>query len=152
MIEPLRIELAVDCPPAHAFAVWTERIDTWWPRSHTVSGDPQRVVLEPRVAGRLYERTADGGEIDWGEITEWDPPHRFAYLWHIRRDRADATDVAVTFAPTDDGATRVVIVHDGWERLGGDGRTWRNANQGGWDGLLPYFTAACATQPEEVGS
>ena len=149
MIEPLRIELDVDCSPAHAFAVWTEHIDRWWPRSHTVSGDPARVVLEPRVGGRLFERTADGGEIEWGEITCWEPPRRFGYLWHIRRDRSDATAVTVTFDDHDGGRTRVRIVHDGWERLGGDGAAWRDANRGGWDGLLPHLVAACTQRHEE---
>ena len=52
MIEPLCIEFDVECSLAHAFAVWTEDIDVWCP-SHTASGDPARVVLEPRVGGRL---------------------------------------------------------------------------------------------------
>ena len=150
MIEPLRIDFAVACPPEHAFSVWTEQIDVWWPRSHTVSADPQRVVLEPRLGGRIFERTADGGEIDWGEITAWDPPHGFGYLWHIRRDRADATDVTVTFTAGAEGDTRVEIVHDGWDRLGDGGQAWRDANQGGWDGLLPHFTAACTRQDKET--
>jgi uncharacterized protein YndB with AHSA1/START domain len=149
MIEPLVIAFDVDCPPEHAFAMWTAHIDMWWPRSHTVSGDPLRVVLEPGVGGRLFEHTADGAEIDWGEITSWDPPHGFAYLWHIRRDRADATTVTVTFTARDEG-THVVIEHDGWDRLGADGPSWREANQGGWDGLLPHYRAACARRHEET--
>jgi hypothetical protein len=143
MIEPLRVVFDVACPPSHAFAVWTERFDQWWPRSHTVSGNPATVALEPHVGGRLFERTADGAEIVWGQITEWAPPTRFAYLWHIRRDRADATDVVVTFRAVGDERTRVEIVHSGWERLGVEGPTWRDANRGGWDGLLPSFVAAC---------
>ena len=142
MIAPLRIEFDVDCAPAHAFAVWTEHIDRWWPRSHTVSGDPALVVLDPELGGRLFERTADGAEIVWGEITAWEPPRRFAYLWHIRRDRSDATDVVISFDDGEAGSTRVRIVHDGWERLGSDGPSWRDANRGGWAGLLPHFQTA----------
>lgn len=145
MIEPLRLSIDVDCPPAHAFATWTERFDTWWPDSHTVSGDPLAVVLEPHVGGRIYERAPDGREIDWGQITEWAPPHRLAYLWHIRRDRSHATDVEITFVDRGDGSTRVEIVHGGWDRLGGDAAGWRDANRGGWDGLLPHFVTACST-------
>ena len=66
---------------------------------------------------------------------------RLAYLWHIRRDRADATDVELTFADAGDGTTRVEIVHTGWERLGAAADEWRDANVGGWTGLLPHFTA-----------
>jgi hypothetical protein len=108
------------------------------------------VVLEPSVGGRIYERTADGTEIDWGEITAWDEPRRLAYLWHIRRDRADATDVEISFVPLDADTTRVDIVHSGWERLGAEGPAWRDANAGGWNGLLGHFGAACRTAARDV--
>lgn len=144
MIEPLRMSVDVACGPEHAFATWTERFGTWWPRGHTASGDPGATVfLEAGVGGRIYERTSDGAEIDWGEITGWDPPARLAYCWHIRRDRADATDVEISFVPLVDGTTRVDIVHTGWERLGTEAQAWRDANAGGWGGLLPHFITAC---------
>lgn len=143
MIEPLRFSFEVACLPAHAFDTWTARFGTWWPRGHTVSGDPNAIVmLEPLVGGRIFERTPDGTEIDWGEVTGWDAPHRLAYLWHIRRDRADATDVEISFVPIDNGATRVDIVHRGWDRLGAVGQTWRDTNADGWNGLIPHFTIA----------
>lgn len=139
MIEPLELAFEIDCEAGHAFDVWTARFGQWWPRGHSVSGDPVAVVLERRVGGRIYERTADGTEIDWGEVTAWDPPRHLAYRWHIRRDRADATDVDLTFTDAGGGITRLVIVHSGWERLGGDAAAWRDANRGGWAGLLPHF-------------
>ena len=142
-MEPLRVHVDLACPPDHAFATWTERFGQWWPRGHTVSGDPAEVVLEPCVGGRIYERTQTGEAIDWGEITGWDPPHRLSYRWHIRRDRADATDVDVRFLPAGDGATRMEITHTGWERLGAEAEQWRDANRGGWSGLLPVFVLAC---------
>ena len=47
MIEPLVLEFDVSAPPARAFATWTERIDSWWPPGHTVSGDAAGIVFEP---------------------------------------------------------------------------------------------------------
>jgi hypothetical protein len=142
-VEPLRLSFEIACPTEHAFAVWTERLSTWWPKGHSASGDPATVVtLEPRLGGRIFERTSDGTEIDWGEITFWNPPYRLGYLWHISRDRSDATDVELTFVDLGDGTTRLDIVHSGWERLGADGSTWRDANTGGWNALLPDFVAA----------
>ena len=54
-------------------------------------------MLESGVGGRIYERTADGVEHDWGVVTVWDPPKRLAYLWHLGRDRSEATDVDIRF-------------------------------------------------------
>jgi uncharacterized protein YndB with AHSA1/START domain len=145
LIEPLRLSIEVACPPDHAFSVWTERTSLWWPRSHKTGDDPAaQVIFEPRAGGRIFERTRTGHEIDWGEITAWEPPHRLAYLWHIRAERADATDVEVRFFDRGDGTTRVEVEHRGWERLGARGTSWRERNLGGWSGLLPHFVAACA--------
>lgn len=144
MIEPIRISFEVQCPPDHAFQVWTEKTSRWWPTSHTVSEKPGlNVIFEGRQGGRVFERTVDGGEIDWGEITVWEPPRKLGYLWFIRTDRSDATDVEITFHEAGDGATRVEIEHRGWERLAERGQPWREANVGGWNGVLPAFIAAC---------
>lgn len=145
MIEPLRLSFEVDCPAEHAFAVWTTQIARWWPADHTVTGEAGlEVVFEPRVGGRIFERTAAGAEFDWGEITIWGPPRRLGYSWHLRRDRADATEVEISFIDQGNSTTRVEIEHRGWERLGARGSGWRDANQSGWNSLLPHFSAACA--------
>ena len=142
-LEPLRLSQVIRCPAAHAFDVWTRGIATWWPKGHSASGDPGTVVvLEPHLGGRILERTPDGREIDWGEITAWSPPTRLGYLWHIRRDRSDATVVELTFSDLGDGTTRLDIVHTGWERLGREGAAWRQSNTAGWGAVLPFFTAA----------
>ena len=143
MIEPLRISFEVDRSAAHAFTVWTADIGRWWPADHTTTGDLDlEVTLEPRVGGRIYERTADGREFDWGQILVWEPPTRFVYTWHLRRDREDATEVEIRFLPIAPEATRVEIEHRGWERLGSDGPAWRDRNRGGWETLLPRYLEA----------
>ena len=143
MIEPLRISFQVECPAEHAFDVWTRRISTWWPLSHSVTGERGlQIVLEPHVGGRIFERTTTGIEHEWGEVTLWEPPHRLGYMWHLRQDRADWTDVEITFRPIDASTTLVEIEHRGWERLGARGPDARNANQAGWSGLVPHFVEA----------
>jgi Activator of Hsp90 ATPase homolog 1-like protein len=140
VIEPIRLAFDVDCPPDHAFETWTSRIGQWWPLDHTVSAENGlSVVLEGRPGGRIFECTPAGIEHEWGEVTVWEPPTRFGYLWHLRRDRADATDVEIRFVERGGGLTRVEIVHSGWERLGTEGESWRDRNHGGWATLLPWF-------------
>jgi hypothetical protein len=143
VIEPLRLSYELSCSADHAFDVWTTRIAGWWPKGHKTSGDPGAVVvLEPHEGGRIFERTTDGTEVDWGVITQWSPPRRFGYTWHIGRDAAQATDVSVTFVDLGDGTSRLDIVQTGWERLGAEGPTYREANTAGWGGLVPSFRAA----------
>jgi hypothetical protein len=143
VIEPLRLTFEIDCRAEHAFDVWTNRLATWWPKGHSASGDPDTVItFEPRLGGRIFERTPDGVEIDWGEITSWNPPHGLGYLWHINRDRTDATGVELTFVDLGDGTTRLEIVHSGWERLGAAGTEWRASNTAGWTAMIPGFIAA----------
>lgn len=141
-MNPLELRFAVACPPAQAFALWAERTTLWWPKGHTVSADPGlEVVFEARAGGRIFERTPAGVEHDWGRVTAWEPPHRLAYTWHLRQDRADATDVEITFTASA-GGTEVAITHRGWEALGARGPDRRDANARGWAGLVPHYVAA----------
>jgi uncharacterized protein YndB with AHSA1/START domain len=141
---PLELSFTVRCSPEHAFDVWATRTSLWWPHGHSVSGDPDlTVTIEPRAGGRIYERTPAGVEHDWGEVLDWEPPRRLRYLWHLRFDRADATEVEIGFAPNPEG-TAVTIVHRGWERLGTKGPERRARNERGWGGLIPHYVEACA--------
>lgn len=143
MIEPLRMSFTVDCSAEHAFATWTERPTAWWPPEHTMSHERgAEIVFEPRRGGRVYERTHDGREFEWGEVVEWDPPRRLRYLWRIATTPDNATDVEILFRQVSESETRIEIEHGGWERLGGFGPDWRNVNTGGWDGVLPAYRAA----------
>jgi hypothetical protein len=143
MIAPLKISFDVACSAEHAFSVWTSRIGTWWPPDHTVSGEADLVVLQGGVGGRIFERTADGVEHDWGEVTLWQPPTQLGYLWHLGADRTAATEVEVRFVARG-ATTRIEIEHRGWDRLGSTGDQWRDRNHAGWDTLLPHFLAEIA--------
>jgi len=146
-IEPLRIDFTVRCSAAHAFATFTRRTTLWWPRTHSFSGDPAlQVVIEPHVGGRIFERTAAGDELDWGEVTAWDEPRSLGYWWHLGTERARATHVAIEFAPDGPDTTAVHILHTGWEALGDDAQPWRDRNQAGWAGVIDPFIAGCAAQ------
>ncbi len=140
MIDPVRLAFEVDCTPEDAFTTWTVDISKWWPRDHTASGEDSVVIgFEPGTGGRIFERTAAGREIDWGEVTVWDPPTRLAYSWHLGADRHHATDVAVTFTATTAGGTLVELVHSGWDRLGEAGPQRRDLNQSGWSTVTEIF-------------
>jgi activator of Hsp90 ATPase-like protein len=145
MTDSLHITFDVACSREHAFAVWTSGIDAWWPRDHTVTADPGLVVvLQGRVGGRIYERTPDGAEHDWGEVTAWDPPTLLGYRWHLGQEPDDATDVEVRFVAEGEAATRIEIEHRGWHRLGARAEVLRNRNRLGWDAFLAHYVPATA--------
>jgi hypothetical protein len=136
----------VHCDPATAFRVWTEQIDLWWPKSHSRSGDPNTVVLlEAQIGGRLFERTSQGVEHDWGEVTTWEPPHRFAYHWYLGSGPTQPTHVDVHFSRHDSDTTRVDITHRGPELVG---ELWlRNSARydASWDVVLGAYFAFVAS-------
>ena len=111
-------------------------------RPHRVRPAGLAVILEGRPGGRIFERTPAGAEHDWGEVLAWEPPARLVYSWHLRRDRADATEVEIRFVPVERSRTRVEIEHRAWERLGAEGEAGRDRNRGGWSTLLPHYREA----------
>jgi uncharacterized protein YndB with AHSA1/START domain len=138
--EPVRRTVVVNRPVEDAFRVFTEEIGKWWALDvHSLSlgrtGAPaETAIMEGRVGGRLYERMSNGGEADWGRLHVWEPPHRVAFEWFVT---GTPTDVDVRFVPEGD-ATRVELVHSGFERLE-DAELRRNGYDEGWAlGLRRY--------------
>jgi uncharacterized protein YndB with AHSA1/START domain len=146
----VRREITVQAPPERAFAVFTERFDSWWPRSHHIgAAEMAEAILEPRAGGRWYERGVDGSECEWGEVLAYDPPHRLRLSWHLNGewvydpDPAHASEVEVTFTPTA-GGTRVELAHRHFERQGATADALREgvSGEGGWSGLLKTYADA----------
>jgi uncharacterized protein YndB with AHSA1/START domain len=130
-IAPVTKTISVNRTPEEAFRIYTEGIATWWPlETHAPSGKSETVIIEPREGGRLYERTTDGEEVEWGEVLAWEPPHRLVHSWHL--GRSIATEVELRFSAEGDG-TRVDLVHSGWERHGEYAADLRASYDTGWD-------------------
>jgi len=140
--EPLIVAFELEVPPAHAFETWTARCASWWPRSHTVSGDPTAITFEPRAGGAIVEHARDGRAHRWGEILDWEPPARLRYRWHLFFDPSEATEIEVTFSQTDSG-TAVRLEQRGFERLGGAGEKRRDRTTQAWSMIVPIFIRAC---------
>jgi uncharacterized protein YndB with AHSA1/START domain len=148
--ETVRRELTVKAPPERAFAVFTDRFDSWWPRSHSIGeAEMGEAIVEPRTGGRWYERGVDGSECVWGQVLAWEPPHRLVLSWQIGgdwkldADPAHASEIEVRFTPVDDG-TRVELEHRHFERHGESAAALRESvsQDGGWGGLLERYRDA----------
>jgi uncharacterized protein YndB with AHSA1/START domain len=147
-IEAIRKTLALDCTVEQAFRTFTDGIGGWWPvQTHSISvmedgsGAPETVILEPRVGGRLFERTTDGRECEWGSVLAWEPPDRLVLEWRVNPEMP-ATEIEVRFAP-EGGGTRVDLEHRGWESYPADlGPENRAGYNEGWEAVLAAYVAA----------
>jgi hypothetical protein len=130
LIPPIRRSTLVRSDREHVFSVFVREIGQWWPLKPLSAGEDRvrAVVVERSVGGRVYERWADGTEVDWGEILVWDPPERFAMTWESTRYASGpaaassepdgvVTAVELRFQELGPSLTRVELEHRGWDRL-----------------------------------
>jgi uncharacterized protein YndB with AHSA1/START domain len=141
----IRKRVVVEAAVATAFRVFTDEIGAWWPvETHSVSRErAETAVLEGWVGGRLFERTVDGEEILWGEVTIWEPPHRLSYTWHPGRDRETGQEVEMRFVAEGE-RTSIELEHRGWERLPEKANEAIASYETGWDFVLGERYAATA--------
>jgi uncharacterized protein YndB with AHSA1/START domain len=148
-----RATVVVDAPQERAFAVFTDGIDSWWPREHTIGEAAlKEMVLEPKAGGRAYGIGVDGSESDWGRVLEFDRPNRIVVSWDItlqwkrELDPAKTSEFEVRFIPDGAERTRVELEHRHLERHGEGWEAMRDAvgSPNGWQGGLERFAAAVA--------
>ena len=146
---PVRKSITVKASAEKAFRVFTESVDTWWPRTHHIGKSPmKKIIIEGRQGGRCYTEQTDGTDCDWGTVTVWEPPRRMVMAWQITHewtyefDLEKASEVEVRFTAEADGLTRVDLEHRYFERHGAGGVSMRSSvdSPNGWGGLLALFT------------
>jgi uncharacterized protein YndB with AHSA1/START domain len=144
----VRKELRVKAPREHAFAIFTDGIDRWWPREHHIGQSPlERTLIEPRIGGRWYSVCQDGSEVDVGRVEAWEPPGRLLIIWQINGswqfDPTFRTEIEVRFESLGPRETRVVFEHRGLEAYGPATDQVRMMFEApdGWAGTLARFVA-----------
>jgi uncharacterized protein YndB with AHSA1/START domain len=150
-LEPVRRSVSVKTGVEESFRIFTARISEWWPKSRfSISGErTERVVLDPKAGGDVYEIRDDGQSFPWGKVLVWEPPARLVLSWHPGSDPASATEVELRF--TAEGAgTKVDLEHRDWTKLGERAAVVRESYQGGWATVLDaHFVPAC--EPGRAG-
>lgn len=138
--EPLVVQFEVASALAAAFDTWTSKAGLWWPKGHTVSGNPKSVVFEPGVGGRIVETSPDGSQHVWGEIFAWDPPHLVAFHWFLFFDRSEATQVRMAFDANGD-MTKIRLEQTGFASLGDAGQVRKERTVGGWQAVTNSYVS-----------
>ncbi|WP_106396548.1 antibiotic biosynthesis monooxygenase [Actinocorallia populi] len=123
-IPDVKKSTVVDVPVGDAFTLFVERPVEWFPEHHVFVKDRVDLVIEPRVGGLYYDVDADGTEIAWGTVTEFDPPRRIVFTWRVGPgwrpilDDDRASFIEVDFEPAVPRGTKVSITHSGLHRHG----------------------------------
>lgn len=105
MDEILTRTISLNCSIEHAFEVFTDRIDLWWPRSHRRHRDGTL-----RIAGdALVDRSPDGHEWTMATIARMEPPSLLTLDWYPGSPGAP-TAVEVRFT-RNDRRTEIVVTH-----------------------------------------
>ncbi len=105
MADILTRTIVLACPVEHAFAVFTDKVDLWWPRGH-------RRTREAALAFKndaLVERAPDGSEWLMGRVTASEPPRHLALDW-FPGSPAAPTSVDIRFAASANGTT-ITVTH-----------------------------------------
>jgi uncharacterized protein YndB with AHSA1/START domain len=149
-IAPVRRSVTVKASPERAFRVFTDGMDSWWPRTHHIGRSPmKRVIIEGRVGGRCYSEQVDNTECDWGSVLVWDPPHRFVMAWQISQtwqyqsEVSKSSEVEVRFTLEPDGSTRIDLEHRRFEQMVAGGDVMRTSvdGPGGWTLVVQQFVS-----------
>lgn len=129
---PVRKTLAVHASVEDAFAVFTEDVDSWWPRTHHIGATPMtRITIEGKKGGRCFTDHEDGTEREWGRVLAWEPPHRLVLAWQMTHDwnhepeLSRSSEVEIRFLPIGREATRIELEHRFFERHGAGGAVIR---------------------------
>ncbi|MDE9367377.1 SRPBCC domain-containing protein [Luteipulveratus sp. YIM 133132] len=103
-------------PARRAFYLYVDRIGRWWPGTYT--NDPaayDRVVIEPRVGGRVLARYTGGHAEDWGTVRHLDPAGALEHSFNLSHRSGVPSVIRVEFSDHDSGS-RMRFRHTGWNR------------------------------------
>jgi len=130
------IKLTFNIPVSveQAFEVFTNELDSWWPKEYTWSGRVlDTVKIEPFQGGRCFERGPHGFECDWGRVLTWAPPNQIIFTWQISPDRVPEPDpekvseVELSFSETANEKTFLKFEHRNLNKHGENAESYKQA-------------------------
>jgi hypothetical protein len=101
--------VVLPCPPTRAFTLFTAEISAWWPPDRRHTKDAASVITLSE-AGRFWERSRAGVEVELGRVREWREGERLVLDFYPGTDPDHPTEVVVTFT-ADPAGTRVAVEH-----------------------------------------
>lgn len=146
MNPPLNLHVEVGCSCSHAFKVFTEKVDVWWPPGHRRRRG-STLQFEPFIGGRFLE-VGPGDEFSTlGEVMVWQPPERLVYTWYPG-SQLGPTQVEIHFY-AQGNLTRVEVTHsEGASQLGPIWNERVKRFNASWNDVLPSLALWIKNNPE----
>lgn len=140
VLAPVVCTVEIAAPRERVFELFTvpERLVEWW---------PDAVTFEAREGGRVHLEFEGRGTVS-GTVTRFDPPGTLGFTW-VRGVAPDVvTQVDVELSELEDGGTRVVLTHSGWEAVPEEEvAEWRGIHEAGWRHFLALLCDLAEGRP-----
>ena len=149
MLDSIEKIIDVPCDAKHAFNVFVDKVDSWWPKDKNSVSAMQgqvakKIVIEPRQGGRVYEIDHEDKEQLWGSVSVFQPGQQLTLEWHIGLTAEKASMVNVQFDEIDGKHTTVKLTHSRWEAFAEKAEDMRNGYNQGWVGVFEQaYKNAC---------
>jgi len=148
-IAPVKKTVVVEASQAHAFDVFINGVDRWWPKEFHIGNAPvKQEIIEPRQGGRWRTLHVDGSETVNATMLVWEPPKRIVFSWEIsgqwkpEPNVAICSEVEVRFIAETAARTRVDLEHRNFEKMPEGGQAMRESVDGGWVTILDLYIKA----------
>ena len=134
-----RLTLEIARPQATVWKAFTDDIQSWWPKDFYATDSPQRMILEVKPGGRLYEDSGNGNGLVWYHVIALNAPNSITMSGFIAPPfGGPATSLLnISFSPRDKSATIMEVTDstfgcleeattlEGWRQLFEDGfKAW----------------------------
>ncbi|PHZ86442.1 SRPBCC domain-containing protein [Paremcibacter congregatus] len=149
-IDPILKSVVIDKSPDAVFRFFVDHMSEWWPLEESCDATDNkplaRIVFPREIGQEIRGEYADGTGFVIGRLRHFEEPRRILFTWHWGWEPTEATEVEVSFT-AEGSATRLDLVHRGWEKLGARGPKERRDHEGGWDLIIgELFRAWCAAK------
>lgn len=98
---------------AHAFSVYVA--GEWWPTAWSSDREHfEKLVIQPRVGGRVLARYDDGRQEDWGEVLDYQSGRRVEHTFSYAHTSGVPSVVVAEFVDRSEGGCDLQFRHRGW--------------------------------------
>ncbi len=130
----ITVETEIDAPPSEVWRALVQDTAAWWHEDYFIGGGPRKMIIEPRLGGRLYEDWGDGQGAVWATVTGVETEKWLLLSGELTKDFGGPARVLTQFRLAPEGSgTRLTLTDCVYGRAG---KETAASLEGGWQLLL----------------